>query len=87
MLCTSTQYNNHTSYTQQDYRIERKWSAVGFCSGAIAGLVAITPGSGFVGARTYIYTTICPAISLSTYLSVQEDTDVNPSIPFFPFLL
>ncbi|THU79769.1 ammonium transporter [Dendrothele bispora CBS 962.96] len=33
-----------------DYRIERKWSAVGFCSGAIAGLVAITPGSGFVGA-------------------------------------
>jgi len=35
----------------QDYRIERKWSAVGFCSGAIAGLVAITPGSGFVGAR------------------------------------
>jgi Amt family ammonium transporter len=33
-----------------DYRLERKWSAVGFCSGAIAGLVAITPGSGFVGA-------------------------------------
>jgi len=32
-----------------DYRIERKWSAVGFCSGSIAGLVAITPGSGFVG--------------------------------------
>jgi Amt family ammonium transporter len=37
----------------QDYRLERKWSAVGFCSGAIAGLVAITPGSGFVGARMY----------------------------------
>lgn len=35
----------------QDYRIEKKWSAVGFCSGAIAGLVAITPASGFVGAR------------------------------------
>lgn len=32
-----------------DYRIERKWSAVGFCSGAISGLVAITPASGFVG--------------------------------------
>jgi len=29
---------------------ERKWSAVGFCSGAIASLVAITPASGFVGA-------------------------------------
>jgi len=34
-----------------DYRLERKWSAVGFCSGAIAGLVAITPASGFVGSR------------------------------------
>lgn len=34
-----------------DWRLERKWSAVGFCSGAIAGLVAITPASGFVGAR------------------------------------
>ncbi|KAF8157217.1 ammonium transporter [Crassisporium funariophilum] len=33
-----------------DYRIEKKWSAVGFCSGAISGLVAITPASGFVGA-------------------------------------
>ena len=26
-----------------DYRLERKWSAVGFCTGAIVGLVAITP--------------------------------------------
>ncbi|KAF9524359.1 ammonium transporter [Crepidotus variabilis] len=33
-----------------DYRLERKWSAVGFCSGAVAGLVAITPASGYVGA-------------------------------------
>lgn len=33
-----------------DYRIERKWSAVGFCSGAISGLVCITPASGYVGA-------------------------------------
>ncbi|KUI63998.1 Ammonium transporter 1 [Cytospora mali] len=31
-----------------DYRLEKKWSTVGFCSGAIAGLVAITPASGFV---------------------------------------
>ncbi|KAK3366293.1 ammonium transporter AmtB-like domain-containing protein [Lasiosphaeria ovina] len=31
-----------------DYRLERKWSTVGFCSGVISGLVAITPASGFV---------------------------------------
>lgn len=33
-----------------DYRIAKKWSVVGFCSGIISGLVAITPGAGFVPA-------------------------------------
>jgi len=33
-----------------DYRLERKWSTVGFCSGCISGLVAITPASGYVPA-------------------------------------
>ncbi|TBU34870.1 ammonium transporter [Dichomitus squalens] len=31
-----------------DFRIERKWSMVGFCSGTIAGLVAATPASGYI---------------------------------------
>ncbi|ORX91801.1 ammonium transporter [Basidiobolus meristosporus CBS 931.73] len=31
------------------FRTGRKFSALAFCSGAVAGLVAITPGSGFVG--------------------------------------
>jgi ammonium transporter, Amt family len=33
-----------------DYRLERKFSTVGFCSGVVAGLVCITPGSGYVPA-------------------------------------
>ncbi|PKI83460.1 hypothetical protein MVES1_002545 [Malassezia vespertilionis] len=32
-----------------DYRLERKWSVVGFCSGVISGLVSITPAAGYVG--------------------------------------
>ena len=39
--------------SSQEYREERKWSAVGFCSGAISGLIAITPASGFVGSRAF----------------------------------
>lgn len=31
-----------------DYRRERKWSSVGFCSGVVSGLVVISPGSGLV---------------------------------------
>lgn len=32
-----------------DYRLQHKFTMVGFCSGAIAGLVASTPASGFIG--------------------------------------
>lgn len=31
-----------------DYRHEKKLSGLGFCCGSVAGLVGITPGSGFV---------------------------------------
>ncbi|KAJ7182524.1 ammonium transporter [Mycena crocata] len=31
-----------------DFRLERRWSMVGFCSGTIAGLVAATPSCGFI---------------------------------------
>jgi ammonium transporter, Amt family len=36
------------TWTLLDYRLEKKWSTIGFCSGAISGLVAITPAAGFV---------------------------------------
>ncbi|KAF2182256.1 ammonium transporter [Zopfia rhizophila CBS 207.26] len=45
-----------------DYRLERKWSTVGFCSGVIAGLVAITPGSGFVPAWAAVIYGVCGGI-------------------------
>ena len=31
-----------------DFRLARKWSMVGWCSGVISGLVAATPASGFI---------------------------------------
>ncbi|KAI8330631.1 ammonium transporter AmtB-like domain-containing protein [Chlamydoabsidia padenii] len=31
-----------------DYRHARKWSIIGLCTGAVAGLATVTPGSGFV---------------------------------------
>ena len=35
----------------EQYVARRKWSGVGFCTGAFAGLVAITPGAGWVSYR------------------------------------
>lgn len=46
-----------------DYRLERKWSTVGFCSGVIAGLVCITPGSGYVPAWAAVIFGICGGIA------------------------
>ncbi|PBL02719.1 ammonium transporter [Armillaria gallica] len=68
-----------------DYRIERKWSAVGFCSGAIAGLVAITPGSGFVGAPAavlfgFMAGTLCNfATQIKFFAGYDDSLDVFAS--------
>lgn len=61
-----------------DYRIEKKWSVVGFCSGAIAGLVAITPGSGFVGSPAAILFgvtagTVCNFATQLKFLAGYDD--------------
>ncbi|KAF2761893.1 ammonium transporter [Pseudovirgaria hyperparasitica] len=45
-----------------DYRLERKWSTVGFCSGVIAGLVCITPGSGYVPAWAAVIYGVCGGV-------------------------
>ena len=36
------------SWCVLDWRLARRWSMVGWCSGAISGLVAATPSSGFI---------------------------------------
>ncbi|KAF8137179.1 ammonium transporter AmtB-like domain-containing protein [Boletus edulis] len=62
-----------------DWRLERKWSAVGFCSGAIAGLVAITPASGFVGSPAavlfgFMAGTVCNFATQLKFLFKYDDT-------------
>jgi len=62
-----------------DWRLERKWSAVGFCSGAIAGLVAITPGSGFVGTPAsvlfgFMAGTVCNFATQIKFIFKYDDT-------------
>jgi Amt family ammonium transporter len=36
------------TWTILDFRLARKWSMVGWCSGCISGLVAATPASGYI---------------------------------------
>lgn len=46
-----------------DYRLERKFSAVGFCSGVVAALVCITPGSGYVPIWSAVIFGACAAVA------------------------
>lgn len=65
-----------------DYRLEKKWSTVGFCSGAIAGLVAITPASGFVPAWSAVIFGVVGAVvcnfatKLKFYLGIDDGLDI-----------
>lgn len=60
-----------------DYRIERKFSALGFCSGAVAGLVAITPAAGYVGPASSVAIGFLGAIAcnMAVYLKHMFNYD------------
>eukprot|EP00698_Gefionella_okellyi_P002065 TRINITY_DN11942_c0_g1_i1.p2 TRINITY_DN11942_c0_g1~~TRINITY_DN11942_c0_g1_i1.p2 ORF type:complete len:271 (-),score=66.67 TRINITY_DN11942_c0_g1_i1:33-815(-) len=45
-----------------DVIIKRRMTAMGFCSGAVAGLVAITPGSGYVSPSSAIVFGVCAGV-------------------------
>lgn len=70
------------AWCAMDYRLEGKFSAVGLCSGVVAGLVAITPGSGYVPPwSAFIYGilagTICNyATKLKLLIQVDDALDI-----------
>lgn len=65
-----------------DFRLERKWSAVGFCSGVISGLVAITPASGYVGTPASLVFGVLGATAcnfgtgLKTLFQIDDSLDI-----------
>lgn len=66
-----------------DYRLERKWSTVGFCSGVIAGLVAITPGSGFVTPWASVIFGVVGAISCNYATKLKFLLRVDDALDIF----
>src|SRR5271154_6509797 len=66
-----------------DYRLEKKWSAVGFCSGAIAGLVAITPASGYVPTWSAVVFGVVGAIACNYTTKIKYLIHVDDSLDVF----
>ena len=66
-----------------DWRLEHKWSTVGFCSGAIAGLVAITPASGFVPAWSAVIFGVVGAVCCNFATKLKYVLKVDDSLDIF----
>ncbi|KAI5955363.1 hypothetical protein KGF54_001924 [Candida jiufengensis] len=64
------------------FRTGGKWSVVGLCTGAIAGLIGITPAAGLVPVYTSLIFGIIPAIicnfavDLKAYIGIDDGMDV-----------
>ncbi|CAG8579198.1 14829_t:CDS:2 [Acaulospora morrowiae] len=66
-----------------DYRLERKLSALGFCSGAVAGLVAITPGSGYVGTPAAVVFGIVAGIACNMAVKLKHIFNFDDALDVF----
>jgi ammonium transporter, Amt family len=62
----------------------KKPSVMGFCIGAVVGLVAITPGCGYVGVPQSIFIGFIAAIISNIAVSVKQKTALDDTLDVFP---
>jgi Amt family ammonium transporter len=62
----------------------RKPSAIGFCIGAVVGLVAITPAAGFVGLPQSIFIGFIAAICSNLAIYWKGKTTIDDTLDVFP---
>jgi Amt family ammonium transporter len=66
-----------------DYMSSRKMSGVSFCSGVLAGLVTITPGSGFVSPWASVIFGIVGAASCNLAVRAKEHLGYDDQLDAF----
>jgi Amt family ammonium transporter len=66
-----------------DWRLEGKFSTVGFCSGVVAGLVAITPGSGYVPAWAAVVFGVVAGIACNYGTKIKFWLRIDDSLDIF----
>ena len=62
----------------------KKPSVLGFCIGAVVGLVAITPGAGFVAIPQSIFIGFIAAIISNLAISLKSKTSLDDTLDVFP---
>lgn len=66
-----------------DYRIERKLSMIGFCSGAVSGLVSLSPSSGYVAPWAAIVCAIVGSIACNLATQIKFHIHVEDPLDVF----
>lgn len=62
----------------------KKPSVIGFCTGAVVGLVAITPGAGFVSISHSIFIGALAAVISNLAVAAKEKTTLDDTLDVFP---
>ncbi|MCC3154919.1 ammonium transporter [Hymenobacter sp. BT770] len=62
----------------------KKLSAVGFCIGAVVGLVAITPASGFVTVPVSIFVGVIAGITSNFFAHIRSKSRLDDTLDVFP---
>jgi ammonium transporter, Amt family len=62
----------------------KKPSVLGFCIGAVVGLVAITPGAGFVGIAQSILIGVTGALISNIAVSIKQKSRLDDTLDVFP---
>jgi Amt family ammonium transporter len=62
----------------------KKPSVLGFCIGAVVGLVAITPAAGFVAIPTSIFIGVVAAIISNLAVTLKSKTSLDDTLDVFP---
>jgi ammonium transporter, Amt family len=62
----------------------KKPSVLGFCIGAVVGLVAITPGAGFVGIPQSILIGVVGALISNIAVSIKQKSRLDDTLDVFP---
>ncbi|MBC7721979.1 MAG: ammonium transporter [Pedobacter sp.] len=62
----------------------KKPSVVGFCIGAVVGLVAITPGAGFVAIPQSIFIGVATAVVSNLAVYLKSKTSLDDTLDVFP---
>lgn len=71
------------SWVLLDWRLARKWSMVGWCSGTISGLVAATPASGYIPAWASVVLGIVTGVVCNYATKVKFWIHIDDSVDVF----